>query len=253
MAGNFPINIYNNMITNNVSTHEGGAIAIDDAPAVRIYNNTIMKNLTTATAATSNGQPAPAGISTAGNSTLLQATLPPGSAPFSNPILFNNILWDNRAGTYNRLTYKLTGIGLTGDATPIRHWDIGVADSAVNKLAPTNSILQQTASDFGGYIASPTNKVGIDPQVKSVYNTSVAIFPWRNNPTFIGATIVALEVPANLMGDYHLAAATSPAVNAGAVSTTVGAVTVNAPNTDIDGNPRKNAPNTPDIGADEFK
>ena len=50
MAGNFPMNVYNNMIVNNVSTHEGGGIALDDAPNVRVFNNTIMKNITTATA-----------------------------------------------------------------------------------------------------------------------------------------------------------------------------------------------------------
>ena len=64
MAGNFPMNVYNNMIVNNVSTHEGGGVALDDAPNVRFYNNTVMKNITTATAITSNGSPAPAGLST---------------------------------------------------------------------------------------------------------------------------------------------------------------------------------------------
>ncbi len=44
------MNVYNNMIVNNVSTHEGGGIGLNDAPNVRIFNNTIMKNLTTATA-----------------------------------------------------------------------------------------------------------------------------------------------------------------------------------------------------------
>ena len=62
MAGNFPFNVYNNMIVNNVSTHEGGGISLNDAPDVRVYNNTIMKNITTATAMTSNGLPAPAGL-----------------------------------------------------------------------------------------------------------------------------------------------------------------------------------------------
>ena len=85
MAGNFPMNVYNNMIVNNVSTHEGGGIAIDDAPNVRVYNNTIMKNVTTATAVTSNGQPAPAGLSTGQNSALLQATLPAGSSDLQQP------------------------------------------------------------------------------------------------------------------------------------------------------------------------
>ncbi|MCB0105163.1 MAG: hypothetical protein KDE53_04630, partial [Caldilineaceae bacterium] len=96
MAGNFPYNVYNNIIANNISTHEGGGVSLNDAPDVRFYNNTVMKNITTATAVTSLGQPAPAGLSTAANSDLLQRTLS-GSAPsFSDPLLFNNIFWDNR-------------------------------------------------------------------------------------------------------------------------------------------------------------
>ena len=113
MAGNSPINITNNMIVNNVSTHEGGGIGMDDAPNVRLVNNTIMKNLTTATAVTSNGDPAPAGLSTTSNSVQLQATLPAGSPTFSNPLLANNIFWDNRAGT--RAGTSVTGIGVAGD------------------------------------------------------------------------------------------------------------------------------------------
>ncbi|HEX5690187.1 MAG TPA: IPT/TIG domain-containing protein, partial [Roseiflexaceae bacterium] len=71
MAGNFPFNVYNNMIANNTSTHEGGGVALDDAPNVRFYHNTVMKNVTTATAITSDGQPAPAGLSTGQNSAQL--------------------------------------------------------------------------------------------------------------------------------------------------------------------------------------
>src|SRR6202008_1053963 len=67
-SGNWQADVYNNMITNNVSTHEGGGIALDDATNVRIYNDTIAKNLTTATAVTSTGFPAPAGLSTGDNS-----------------------------------------------------------------------------------------------------------------------------------------------------------------------------------------
>ena len=122
MAGNFPMNVYNNFIVNNISTHEGGGIGINDAPNVRVYNNTIMKNLTTATAVTSNGAAAPAGLSTSMNSALLQATLPGGSPLFSNPLLFNNIFWDNRAGT--RTLSNVTGLGVA-DAD---YWDLGVAD-----------------------------------------------------------------------------------------------------------------------------
>ena len=74
-AGDFPMKVYNNVIAGNISTHEGGGIGINDAPNVQIVNNTIMDNVTTATAVTSNGLPAPAGVSTSENSQQLQATL----------------------------------------------------------------------------------------------------------------------------------------------------------------------------------
>ena len=85
-----------------------------------------MKNLTTATAVTSNGNAAPAGLSTSTNSGPLQATLPGGSPLFSNPLLFNNIFWDNRAGT--RDLSNVTGLGNLGDCTSAAcdRWDMGV-------------------------------------------------------------------------------------------------------------------------------
>ena len=152
------------MIVNNVSTHEGGGIAIDDTPNVRVYNNTIMKNVTTATAVTSDGQPVPAGLSTAANSTLLQGRLNTiaGAATFSNPLLFNNIFWDNRAGT--RLAGTVVGLGATGDATPINVWDLGVADGS-GTLAPTNSVIQQNSGvhPYGGSANQTSDPVGRRP------------------------------------------------------------------------------------------
>ena len=84
-GGTDVMNVYNNMIVNNVSTHEGGGIGLNDAPNVRVVNNTIMKNLTTATAVTSNGAPAPAGLSTSLHSSQLQATLPGGAPGLQRP------------------------------------------------------------------------------------------------------------------------------------------------------------------------
>ena len=243
MAGNFPITVRNNMIVNNVSTHEGGGVALDDAPDVRFVNNTVMKNITTATALTSNGLPAPAGLSTGANSTQLQATLPAGSPAFSRPLLFNNIFWDNRAGA--RAGDTVTGIGVTGDATPINHWDLGTADGS-GLLTPTNSVLQDTT----GTISSPTNRVA-DPNVVATYDTSVDFAAWRTNPNFVGAILVVTDLPPNLLGNYHLKNDTSPAYNSGAASKTVGALTVAAPATDYDGQTRPGF-GAFDIGADEI-
>lgn len=233
--GPCPINVYNNFIVNNVSTHEGGGIGINDAPNVRVYNNTIMKNLTTATAVTSNGAAAPAGLSTSMNSALLQARLPSGSPTFSNPLLFNNIFWDNRAGT--RAVSNVTGLSI-GDAD---HWDLGVADGPY-MLAPTNSIVQQNAGTHP-YTASPTN-TSSDPIVVNEYDVAVTFNTWRNNPAFLGAILISADLPPNLMGDYHLTS-TSPAINLGASSKSG----VTAPTLDIDNQPRTGAR---DAGADEY-
>lgn len=234
MAGNYPMNVFNNFIVNNISTHEGGGIALNDAPNVRIYINTIMKNLTTATAATSNGAAAPAGLSTSVNSDLLQATLA-GGATFSKPLLFNNIFWDNRAGT--RTASAVTGLS----AADANHWDMGVADGTpLQLLTPTNSVLQSTT----GTVADGSN-LQADPAVLAPYDVGVTFNTWRNNPAFIGAIMISADLPPNLMGDFHIAAA-SPAYNKGAASKDG----VAAPTVDIDSQARP-AFGAFDIGADE--
>jgi hypothetical protein len=242
-AGNFPITITNNVIAGNISTHEGGGIAIDDAPDVRIVNNTVMDNITTATAVTSNGAPAPAGLSVAENSVQLQVTLPADAPTFSSPKLFNNIFWDNRAGSWNGV--YVSGIGATdapaGD--PINYWDMGSADG-VGPLTPTRSVLQTTT----GTTPSPTNKVGVDPKVVSPFLTSVSIETSRTFPSFRQAVIVVQHLPGTQMGNYHLAAG-SPALHSGVGSRAFGNVTISAPPMDIDGDARD--ADRPDIGADE--
>ncbi len=241
-GGTDVMNVYNNTIVNNVSTHEGGGIGLNDAPNVRVYNNTVMKNLTTATAVTSDGQPAPAGLSTSANSALLQNTLPGGAPSFSNPRLFNNIFWDNRAGT--RAGTSVTGIGVAGDSTPADHWDLGVADGT-GVLAPTSSVVQQAAGNHP-YTTSATNSVSDPTVVDDTYDVSVSFATWRQNPAFVDATLVAVELPPNQQGDYHLKAA-SPAVDLGAASSSG----VTAPATDIDDQARPAGPRF-DSGSDEY-
>jgi hypothetical protein len=245
-AGNFPITVTNNMVANNISTHEGGGLALDDSVDVRVVNNTVMGNITTATAATSNGRPAPAGLSTATNSDQLQATLPASAPKWSDPKLFNNIFWNNRAGSWNGL--YVSGIGAPGAPAgdPLNFWDLGSLDPGVT-LTPTNSVLQ-TAT---GTTPSPTtNSVGLDPQVRSAFAVSVTIETSRAFPSFRQAVIVIQSVPLVQMGDYHLVGAASPASNRGVPSRTFGTVTVTAPRTDFDGQSRSLS--RPDAGADEI-
>jgi uncharacterized repeat protein (TIGR01451 family) len=241
MAGNFAMNVYNNIVVNNVSTHEGGGIALNDTPNVRVFNNTIMKNITTATAVTSNGTPAPAGLSTSLNSTPLQSSLPAGSPTYSDPLLFNNIFWDNRAGS--RAGGSVTGIGAPGDGTAINNWDLGEADSGgAIELKPTNSVLQTNL----GVTLDASNSLS-DPNVIAPYDVGMTFQVWRNNPAFVGAIMATVDLPPNLMGNYHLPLNASPAINAGAATKNA----VPAPLFDIDNGVRPSG-GAYEIGADEL-
>ena len=234
-----------------------------------IVNNTIAKNITTATAVTSDGAPAPAGLSTAANSDQLQArlantTLFSGSATlastlFSKPTLLNNIFNDNRAGSFvGGWVYGIGGDLPDGSANTTNNWDMGVVDVPGALLSPRNSVLQTTTgTDYGA--AGTTNTLAADAGFKTAYDVSVNILSFRTYPAFRQAVIVAELLPPNLMGDYHLGSTASPARGAGAASTfvrwgpgTTGfTYTVSAPTSDIDGQARPTAVRY-DAGADQF-
>ena len=252
-AGNFPIRVENNSITNNVSSHEGGGIALDDTAQVTIVNNTIAKNITTATAVTSNGTPAPAGISTAHNSAPFQASLPAGSPAWSDPIIANDLIYDNRAGSWNASTSNVSGIGQTGDTTPLNLWDVGIADPGAGQLSPTHSVLSTDPAALGGqgYLnpVGAGNTLTPPPTLASAnaaaftapFNLQLDIAPMRINFRFRVTAIVNIGLPTNGIGDYHIDA-TSPAAGLGVsqVLTAAGATApftgpILAPLLDLDG------------------
>lgn len=264
------ITITNNTIANNVSAHEGGGIALDDAVFVSIVNNTVAKNLTTATAITSNGLPAPAGLSTAANSDPLQARLASaqfprseilGATAFSKPALLDNVFWDNRAGTFSG--GWVTGIGGTlpdGSPNDVFTWDMGVADLPGEMLSPSHSVI----GDPAGWADDGSN-LSADPGFTSAYDVTVNVLASRTYPAFRQSVIVAELLPPSLMGDYHLAVTTppSPARGLGAAGMTIRWGTgpfgftypVIAPSPDIDGQPRptgSGAARRYDAGSDQM-
>ncbi|MGN6299568.1 MAG: hypothetical protein ACTHN8_00560, partial [Angustibacter sp.] len=246
------ITISNNTVTDNVSAHEGGGMAFDDAAFVDVVNNTVARNLTTATAITSDGQPAPAGLSTAANSDPLMSRLKSRSFGMSNilwattfgkPTLLNNVFWDNRAGSYSGgYVYGIGGQLPDGTANDVNNWDMGVADVPGALLSPVSSVLQTTQ----GVDVGTTNVVTNDAGLKDPYEVTVNILAARGYPAFRQSAIVAELLPPHLQGDYHLSGTSSPAYGLGSGSTTVAwdsrangwHYTVSAPSRDIDGDTR---------------
>ena len=274
-VGNFPMVMQNNVIADNVSAHEGGGVALDDTPNLFFANNTVVKNITTATAVTSDGKPAPAGLSTADNSDQLMLTLPPGASLFSNPTLFNNIFWDNRAGTWDSATQTVKGI-TTRPATdplagtdPVANWDLGRGDHPGldgNSLYPIRSLLQTTRGTvWPALTANPNlaangyNRLATNANVGLVNPATigVSIVPWRTNPAFRQAIVITPNRPLTNTFDYHLTFG-SVANNLGRGQVQVQIGTSNnfqAPSVDLDGQTRyAGSPgnNTQiDAGADE--
>jgi hypothetical protein len=118
---------------------------------------------------------------------------------------------------------------------------MGVAGGA-GELYPTYTLMQVQNG-----VPDASNLVGLDPLVKAEYDSSVRVFPWRGNPNFVGADIVALELPVTLLGNYHLGVL-SPARDAGVTSVDVNGVPFNAPGDDYD---RQARSDPYDLGADE--
>ena len=247
-SGLSPITITNNMFTNNISAHEGGAISMNDAPVVNILNNTFSGNLTTATATTSNGAPAPAGISSGTNSAGLMSVLhskyanqvpgwmstgtsagPNPASPtwpsFSSPLIENDIFSDNRAGSWT--PNGISQLGMPGDTLPVNVWDVGSVDGGAGLRVRYSLIYSapgtsgQTWVDDGhnkinpaalpGFVAPYTVCHNDPPAAAEKGCLLIQIQQMRTYFRFRPAAIVSVDLPDNALGDYHLASTGSPA------------------------------------------
>jgi hypothetical protein len=230
----YQVAVTNNIIANNVAGWAGGGVSLQDAVRVNFINNTIVSNDTTASAGvlfntdaatqanvgppncttvgaettcspttTSNFEPA--GLETARHTpNLIAAFTAPGVAcpaglpnctTFSNPVLSNNLFWQNRAffitvhgpnpdipGLQNVVTLNPT-LNQAGHSTGYCdpnavYWDIGAfGDTAPNNhssgltLSPKFSILTD-AADYPG-----ASNLGGNPALMSQYCNGARVPP----------------------------------------------------------------------------
>jgi len=235
-----PVHIINNMIVNNLATDIGGGIALDDALDVEIINNTVARNVSTATAEDADrltcsppalgSCPHVAGIASQPHSAALLATNPP--TDFTDPLMFNNIIWENRAWYLNDGADPLNPLDMDGFI------DLEVFGSS-DTMSPNFSLL---TADYDGCTSGGGNDCIIgDPLFVDAIPLNFHALPLFGEPAFIGVAISA--TPADNQGDYHLGG-TSPAINEGTLS--FGGVF--APEIDFEFDIRDVLP---DIGADE--
>lgn len=258
------LDIFNNMIVNNVAGFAGGGISLQDTARLRIVNNTIANNDSTATVsnAFTTGDPnvsapQPAGIVSRAHSSALANSIG-NNVPaafqqgFSNPRpLRNNIVWQNRSfhwaidTTTDPASYGLSPDVGAGEA-PV-YDDLAVLPASLGNMNPRFSILTNTA----GYHSSNSST---DPRFVNDYvngdRGQTIIMPEATTsltaaPAFDeGGNYIDVRFgPLSPTGNYHIRAV-SPAIDAGNM--------LNAPElgSDFDNDPRPLGANA-DIGADE--
>lgn len=254
------VDIIDNIIANNVAGWTGAGIGLQDAAKVRIVHNTIAHNDATATVGnvfdsvtnTSTAQPGAGIISLGHNGALATAS----GQTFSDPLLDNNIIWENRTFSWEVILSpgNPAQFGLLPDIAggqPPVFSDLGVL--AAGSLNPTNSIL----TDVTG--TDPSN-VSVEPSfVLDYFNGDRGQTVIQNEQSVVinigtaaaldeGGNFVDVHFgPLSLTGNYHLRP-DSPAIDAGSL-----AVTAVIPGLadDIDGDARPNGTDV-DIGADEL-
>jgi hypothetical protein len=253
------VNIRNNMIVDNGAADLGGGLMLDDSSNVALVGNTVARNVSTASCETCDTTPHSAGLAAEANDPLFQATLPAGSATFSNPVaLFDNIFWQNQAFTLSQ-----QGPGATLVSQGFIDLEVHGTTSGADTFTPRYSLL--TAGSIRGsdgtdhpLPAGQGNIIGQNPQFVLPYTLELAVSGSRLDPQRAAVTIVGQDPPVGLTGNYHLATG-SPAINKGPTYSNYPAAqnasSILAPTVDIDGQARPATP-TPlpfDLGADEVQ
>jgi hypothetical protein len=198
------IQIYNNIIIDNIAAQAGGGISLQDAARVNIVNNTIVNNDSTATAGVlfAGGNisvPQVGGIVARAHTTALLPYFQTRPAnyctdtdrqcrhQFSNPVLFNNIIRKNRSFhfsiTPNADPAPVFGlIPDIGGGDPPIYWDLSVQGIANRYMNPQDCVLSDNwiDSDSDPYTGGPEPTPGTNP-----YNAVGGTANRLGNPSFV--------------------------------------------------------------------
>lgn len=249
----YRLNIFNNMIVNNVAGYNGAGISLQDVARANIVNNTIARNDSTATSALSfeagqvNSTPQPSGLVSAVHSDILQGFLPLGDPTFSDPQLVNNIIWQNRS-YFNNASLNGGAGGLALNPAG-QYWDLHVVGSTLNTaphMNPDNSILSSLLNPATGFdYTDGTNNQGPPGLLSAYFNflESTTIVDEGGNAINIRFTPISIGT-----SNYHIG--TGQAWNNGS-----DAPLVDFPElaVDFDGETRPFPATASDIGADEIQ
>jgi parallel beta-helix repeat protein len=235
----YGLNIYNNMIVNNVAAYGGGGIALQDVAKSEIINNTIANNNSTSTAAAAfpGGQITTsaaegAGIVSGAHSTGLATD---SGQTFSNPTLTNNIIWQNKSYTWDgTLTSTEKLVPYAGpDGT---FWDLQVFGTpAPQLLDPQNCLLSSLAAGYG--VSNTTAAPNFAGAYTNNLQSAIVIDEGGNS-------ISVRYTPLTRTSDYH--------INTGVAGDPSVLLSRPSLNFDYDNLARPNANGIVEIGADDL-
>ncbi len=207
------LNIFNNMIINNVAATAAGGIYLQNAASANVIHNTVANNQSTATSADSFtpgnlliSNPQGAGIVASALRPELTATT---GASYSNPVLYNNIIWNNRSYYWDAAQNGGKGDLVANPTIPV--WDLAVINTSTQQyLNPRYCVLTNLIDATGANYNDGTNTVG-DPSFVSAYENTLKVAAVLDEG---GNFITTRFLPIGLQGDYHITLG-SPAINAG--------------------------------------
>ena len=265
------VDVFNNMIVNNVAGYSGGGISMVNAANVRIIHNTIANNDSAGTTVNAfppgtNNQSSPqiAGVASYPHSPALAGAFAVDPAvaqysEFSNPELADNVIWHNRSFYFlvNQnnvpVIYHLVPDISVGQA-PVSS-DLGVVGGS-QSLQPVSCLLtDSTGTDPSNVNGPPAFIAEYSSGAREVTTvggaaTSIVAQPAFDEPgNFIrlryGPLTLAATDTGDLFGDYHIGLG-SAAIDTGVDLTASNALLL----TDFDGGVRPVGVGV-DMGADE--